>query len=54
MVEPELEGPPEMIARFAPGMRRLFALALFVYAGLTIFSARQSRLRKDYWHLGVH
>lgn len=41
VVEPELEGPPEMIARFAPGIRRLFTIALFAYAGLTIFSAAE-------------
>lgn len=41
VVEPELEGPPEMIARFAPGIRRAFALGFFVYAGLTIFSAAE-------------
>jgi cation:H+ antiporter len=41
VVEPELEGPPEMIARFAPGVRRFFTIALFVYAGLTIFSAAE-------------
>ena len=41
VVEPELEGPPEMIARFAPGVRRFFTLALFAYAGLTIFSAAE-------------
>ena len=41
VVEPELEGPPEMIARFAPRIRRAFALGFFVYAGLTIFSAAE-------------
>jgi cation:H+ antiporter len=41
VVEPELEGPPEMIARFAPGIRRTFTIALFAYAGLTIFSAAE-------------
>ena len=41
VVEPELEGPPEMIARFVPGVRRFFTIALFAYAGLTIFSAAE-------------
>lgn len=41
MVEPELEGPPEMIARFLPWVRRTFTLGFFAYAGLTIFSAAE-------------
>ncbi len=41
VVEPELEGPPEMIARFAPGVRRGITLSLFAYSGLTIFSAAE-------------
>jgi cation:H+ antiporter len=41
VVEPELEGPPEMIARFAPGVRRGITLSLFAYSALTIFSAAE-------------
>lgn len=41
VVEPELEGPPEMIARFVPGIRRFFTITLFAYAGLTIFSTAE-------------
>ena len=41
MVEPELEGPPETIARFQPGMRRAVTLLLFFYAALTIFTAAE-------------
>ena len=41
VVEPELEGPPEMIARFATGVRRTITLILFAYSGLTIFSAAE-------------
>ncbi|MBI3302009.1 MAG: sodium:calcium antiporter [Deltaproteobacteria bacterium] len=41
VVEPELEGPPEMIARFATGVRRTITLVLFAYSGLTIFSAAE-------------
>ena len=41
VVEPELEGPPEMIARFVPGMRRLFTVLLFGYAAFTIFTAAE-------------
>jgi cation:H+ antiporter len=41
VVEPELEGPPEMIARFATGVRRTITLALFAYSGLTIFAAAE-------------
>jgi cation:H+ antiporter len=40
-VEPELEGPPETIARFSVGMRRAITLLLFAYAGLTIFTAAE-------------
>jgi cation:H+ antiporter len=41
VVEPELEGPPEMIAHFVPGVRRTITLLLFAYAGLTIFTAAE-------------
>lgn len=41
VVEPELEGPPELLARFAPGVRRAITLGLFVYSGLTILSAAE-------------
>ncbi len=41
VVEPELEGPPEMIARFAPTVRRVFTLGFFMYAGLTIVTAAE-------------
>ncbi len=41
VVEPELEGPPEMIAHFAPGVRRVITLLLFAYSGLAIFSAAE-------------
>jgi cation:H+ antiporter len=41
VVEPELEGPPEMIAHFATGVRRAITLLLFAYSGLTIFSAAE-------------
>jgi cation:H+ antiporter len=41
MYEPELEGLPEMIARFVPGVRRTITIGLFVYAGLAIFIAAE-------------
>jgi cation:H+ antiporter len=41
MVEPELEGPPETIARFSVGARRVLTLLMFAYAGLTIFTAAE-------------
>lgn len=41
MVEPELEGPPEMIAHFSVGVRRTITLLMFFYAGLTIFTAAE-------------
>src|SRR5881296_1308183 len=41
VIEPELEGPPEMIARFATGVRRTITLMLFAYSGLAIFSAAE-------------
>src|SRR5262249_24320108 len=41
VVEPELEGPPEMIARCARGTRRTITLFLFAYSGLTIFTAAE-------------
>jgi len=40
--EPELEGPPEMIARScSTGTRRAITILLFAYSGLTIFSAAE-------------
>lgn len=41
VVEPELEGPPEMIAHFATGIRRTITVLLFAYAGLAIFTAAE-------------
>jgi cation:H+ antiporter len=41
MVEPELEGPPEMIAHFAKGVRRTITWLLFAYSGLTIYTAAE-------------
>jgi len=41
VVEPELEGPPELLARFTPWIRRAITLGLFVYSGLTILSAAE-------------
>jgi cation:H+ antiporter len=41
VVEPELEGPPEMIAHFATTVRRTITVALFAYAGITIFTAAE-------------
>jgi cation:H+ antiporter len=41
VVEPELEGPPELLARFAPAVRRAMTLGLFAYSGLTILSAAE-------------
>ncbi|MGE0826465.1 MAG: sodium:calcium antiporter [Candidatus Binatia bacterium] len=41
VVEPELEGLPEIIARFVPGVRRSVTILLFAYAGLTIFTAAE-------------
>jgi cation:H+ antiporter len=41
VVEPELEGPPEMIARFATGIRRTITLLLFAYSGFTIYTAAE-------------
>jgi cation:H+ antiporter len=41
VVEPELEGPPEMIARCARRTRRTITLSLFAYSGLTIFTAAE-------------
>lgn len=41
VVEPELEGPPEMIAHFATGVRRTITLLLFAYSALTIYSAAE-------------
>ncbi|MBI3757925.1 MAG: sodium:calcium antiporter [Deltaproteobacteria bacterium] len=41
LVEPELEGPPETLARFGAAFRRVFTLLLFAYSGLTIFTAAE-------------
>src|SRR5262245_29470510 len=41
MVEPELEGPPEMIAHFSRGARRTITLWLFAYSGFTIYTAAE-------------
>ncbi|HXG19594.1 MAG TPA: sodium:calcium antiporter [Methylomirabilota bacterium] len=41
MVEPELEGPPETIALFQVGVRRVITLLMFAYAGLAIFTAAE-------------
>lgn len=41
LVEPELEGPPETIARYRTGIRRLITLLFFAYAGLTIATAAE-------------
>jgi cation:H+ antiporter len=41
LVEPELEGPPEMLARFATGVRRAITFIFFAYAGFTIYSAAE-------------
>jgi cation:H+ antiporter len=41
VVEPELEGPPEMIAHFAKGIRRTITLSLFAYSGLAIYTAAE-------------
>jgi cation:H+ antiporter len=41
VVEPELEGPPETIARFATGIRRTITILLFAYAGLAIYTAAE-------------
>lgn len=41
VVEPELEGPPETVARFRPAVRRAITLAFFAYAGLAIFTAAE-------------
>lgn len=41
VVEPELEGPSELIATLSVGRRRLAALGLFAIAGLTIMLAAE-------------
>lgn len=41
MIEPELEGPPEMIARFVAPARRTITLVFFAYAGFAIFIAAE-------------
>jgi cation:H+ antiporter len=53
VVEPELEGPPETIARFAKGIRRTITILLFAYAGLAIYTAAEP-FAKDYWLPGGH
>jgi cation:H+ antiporter len=40
-VEPELEGPSEMIAGWGQGRRRFFTIAFFLYSGFTIFIAAE-------------
>jgi cation:H+ antiporter len=40
-VEPELEGPSEMIASWGQGRRRFFTTAFFFYSGFTIFIAAE-------------
>jgi cation:H+ antiporter len=40
-VEPELEGPPRMIADWGVGRRRAMTLALFLLSGFTIFIAAE-------------
>jgi len=39
VIEPKLEGPSAMIARFTTGVRRTITLLLFAYSGLAIFTA---------------
>ncbi len=41
VVEPELEGPSELIGTFSVGRRRLVTLGLFALAGLTILMAAE-------------
>ena len=41
VIEPELEGPSAMIARFTTGVRRTITLLLFAYSGLAIFTAAE-------------
>ena len=41
VVEPELEGPSELIATLSPGLRRLATLVLFAIAGTTIMMAAE-------------
>ena len=41
VVEPELEGPPEAIARAAKGVRRAVTVLLFAYSGLAILVAAE-------------
>lgn len=40
-VEPELEGPPEMVAHYGESIRRVVTVLFFVYSGLTIFVAAE-------------
>jgi cation:H+ antiporter len=40
-VEPELEGPSEIIANWGAGARRLVTLAFFLFSGYTIFIAAE-------------
>ena len=39
VVEPELEGPPELISRWPQAWRRLFTILFFLLAGYTIYLA---------------
>jgi cation:H+ antiporter len=40
-VEPELEGPAEMLARLGPLFRRLVVVAVFAFAGVAIYTAAE-------------
>ena len=40
-VEPELEGPPEMVDRWGQGPRRVLTVLFFLFSGFTIFIAAE-------------
>src|SRR6266550_4391046 len=40
-VEPELEGPAELVESWGQGPRRFFTVAFFLYSGFTIFTAAE-------------
>ncbi|MGB7948555.1 MAG: sodium:calcium antiporter [Candidatus Binatia bacterium] len=40
-VEPELEGPAELVESWGKGLRRFFTIAFFLYSGFTIFIAAE-------------
>ena len=40
-VEPELEGPPELVASWGQGPRRAFTVLFFLFSGFTIFIAAE-------------